>query len=432
MSRSRSHQSLRARRHQAAEAARAESAAQQPASEVAAAGDKRRSTVLLGWELGRGLYHVRQLLDLAESLAASGHRVVLALRDVVNPWPLLADVPYEVLPAPVFPTRAPAGRAPYLPSYADILGIHGFGEAAMLAATMRVWDHLLALVDPALVVCDHSPMLALTAQQRLPTLMIGDGFTLPPIHLGEFPLVLMNIPRVFPETALVSAVQSVLAARGAAVPETLPAAFANAQRFLAVLPELDPYAQVRQDPYQGPLASLPVPLPLPESRRYYAYLSGEYPAIDVVFQGLASTGASGQAYVRESTAEQRAKWRAMGIDILDQPRPLAEALAEVRVVVHHGGVGTSQEVLAAGRPQLIFPLHLENALNAAAMHRLGVAHYMIDRFPATDIPRGLTELLDLPTFTERATELSAGIAARGPWNARQHLAERCEALIRQG
>jgi UDP:flavonoid glycosyltransferase YjiC (YdhE family) len=46
---------------------------------------------------------------------------------------------------------------------------------------------------------------------------------------------------------------------------------------------------------------------------------------------------------------------------------------QARAVVHHGGIGTTQEALRAGRPQLVVPHGFDQPDNAQRMRRLGVA-----------------------------------------------------------
>ena len=57
--------------------------------------------------------------------------------------------------------------------------------------------------------------------------------------------------------------------------------------------------------------------------------------------------------------------------------------------------------MAAGRPQLLFPAHLEQLMNARRLHALGVAHYLTGQFPSADIGKGLRQLLTDPDVHRR-------------------------------
>jgi UDP:flavonoid glycosyltransferase YjiC (YdhE family) len=53
--------------------------------------------------------------------------------------------------------------------------------------------------------------------------------------------------------------------------------------------------------------------------------------------------------------------------------PFSLVLPRVRAIVHHGGIGTSAQALAAGIPQLVRPLAYDQFDNAHRLSRLGVA-----------------------------------------------------------
>jgi rhamnosyltransferase subunit B len=61
-------------------------------------------------------------------------------------------------------------------------------------------------------------------------------------------------------------------------------------------------------------------------------------------------------------------------------------LPHCRAIVHHGGVGTASQALAAGIPQLIRPLAFDQFDNATRVQRLGCGHWLRD-------DRRLTETL---------------------------------------
>lgn len=52
--------------------------------------------------------------------------------------------------------------------------------------------------------------------------------------------------------------------------------------------------------------------------------------------------------------------------------PFSAAMPRCRAVIHHGGVGTLSQALAAGIPQLIIPMAFDQPDNAARLRRLGV------------------------------------------------------------
>jgi UDP:flavonoid glycosyltransferase YjiC (YdhE family) len=49
------------------------------------------------------------------------------------------------------------------------------------------------------------------------------------------------------------------------------------------------------------------------------------------------------------------------------------------VVIHHGGINTTEAVLAVGRPQLFVPRHVEQLLNAQMAMAMGTGVAMQTR-----------------------------------------------------
>ena len=143
------------------------------------------STILIGWELGDGLGHVATMLDVANELAARGHRPVLVVKDLAVTRAFLRDVPYPVLQAPIFREQVPPSFR--TSSFADILAISGFGDADGLRILVNAWQSLVEMTGARLVVCNFAPSLCLAAYGVLPTVLVGTGFTVPPWTAMSFP-----------------------------------------------------------------------------------------------------------------------------------------------------------------------------------------------------------------------------------------------------
>lgn len=387
-------------------------------------------TVLLACELGGGMGHIDPLLRLARGLAEMGCRPVLATRNLALVWPKVCQTPFPLMQAPVYywqPFLAKGLNLGY--GYADTLARTGFQSEDTLLPMVKAWDHLLDLIRPVLVIADYSPVLCLAVYRTLPALNVGFGFILPPTDGPTFPPLLPGKPPLMPDDRLLEVVQAVQRQRGRPIPPTLTAAFADAESFLTVLPELDHYHRVRRHGHLGPMTELLPPQPWPEAPCYFAYLKATNPATEIILGALAQSGFPGQAYVLGAESALRTRLSRPGLEVLAAPLPLHEVLPRVRVVVHHGGINLAQQALAAGRPQLIFPEHLESALTAAQLHRLGVAHYMKDQYPPQPIQIGLRELITEARFADRARQLAEDIHTRGPWDPLPKILARCRELL---
>ena len=90
--------------------------------------------------------------------------------------------------------------------------------------------------------------------------------------------------------------------------------------------------------------------------------------------------------------------------------PLSALVPTCRVVVHHGGAGTTMNALVAGVPQLVLPHGADQHVNAAAVQQRGVglSHLPEEADPAT-VGRSL-QLLAEPAFSQAADEVRREIA----------------------
>ena len=80
-----------------------------------------------------------------------------------------------------------------------------------------------------------------------------------------------------------------------------------------------------------------------------------------------------------------------------QPLPFAQIFPRVCAVVHHGGIGTSAQALAAGVPQMVVPSAHDQPDNARRLERLGVgARLRYDEFSADIAAQKLSALLSAP------------------------------------
>lgn len=78
---------------------------------------------------------------------------------------------------------------------ADILAWNDLGDAAVTAALLSRWDRLLDALRPDLAVCEFAPLLRIACWQRLPTLRLGTGWSVPPIVGGRCPRSSRNAPK---------------------------------------------------------------------------------------------------------------------------------------------------------------------------------------------------------------------------------------------
>ena len=82
--------------------------------------------------------------------------------------------------------------------------------------------------------------------------------------------------------------------------------------------------------------------------------------------------------------------------------------------VHHGGIGTSATVLAAGKPQLVVPFAFDQPDNAARLRRLGVAATVLPNAPLRAWVKALSSLLSDPQVAVACRTVAATMASETP------------------
>ncbi|HEX5272995.1 MAG TPA: nucleotide disphospho-sugar-binding domain-containing protein [Gemmataceae bacterium] len=88
--------------------------------------------------------------------------------------------------------------------------------------------------------------------------------------------------------------------------------------------------------------------------------------------------------------------------------PFSEVLPRAAALVHHGGIGTSAQALAAGAPQLVMPMAHDQPDNAARLRRLGVAVSLPRaRFRGPTVAQALDELLGSKGVAENCRAVAA-------------------------
>ena len=388
------------------------------------------ATVLMGWELGGGLGHVMPLLVIARRLRDLGHRPIFAFSDVAGGAELPRREGFAVLQAPLWPLRRRRdGRVPPTANHADILATVGFADDRQLSANLGVWDALIELAQPDLVVADHSPGLCLAARGRVPVLVMGAGLPLPPPELEEFPVLQPKVRPLISQSLLFDRLNAAQSSRGEPPLPRLPALYDCEAHYVSCVPLLDPYAGHRDRPADGPLDPLPVAAPAPQERRIFVYYGVELPNVGSLMEGLARSGLEVDVYLRGATAAQRRALQRSTFRLFDSPPPLEEHLAECSHFVHHGGMGGAMACLAVGRPQVLIPSGLERWLNASALRSLGVARILRRKLTADDVATALRVAIADEALAARAAELAQGLDRGGPDGGLKRVIELCLSLI---
>jgi len=95
--------------------------------------------------------------------------------------------------------------------------------------------------------------------------------------------------------------------------------------------------------------------------------------------------------------------------------PFSRVLPRVAALVHHGGIGTSAQALAAGCRQLVTPFAHDQFDNADRLVRLGVARSIVaKKYTAASATRELSTLLDDAQVSDRCAEFANRLSGDDP------------------
>lgn len=341
-------------------------------------------TVLFAWELGAGSGHVVKIRHLASHLAAQGFRVVAAVTSLAA-VSVLDGVVDEIHRMPSW-RRAGAGEAPSSATLNDILVGAGLADEAFLDDLVAAWQRLYHALDPALVISEAAPAAALTARGRIPLVMTGNGFALPPHQMQAFPPLHTFSAPVFREDDTLGAVNTVARRFGLRTLDRLPQLFAGDAHLLHTLPLLDPYADHRVAPDYGlPIDYVPCAAN-PGARQVLVYLSQGVKIRDDVLAALRPVADRVRIHAPMMSEDDRTDLVRGGAQIEPEQMDLSQALSAARLVVHLGGSGLASEAVLAGVPQYLLVMHVEQHLTGMALERAGAGRLFTAYDSAQTLP----------------------------------------------
>ena len=332
-----------------------------------------KKRILLAWECGGGFGHAVRLLHIARRLQQEGYLPILALRYCDRHRELAATHAAQdaiVIQAPHF---QPSGMATLAArSFADLLTVAGFGDQNILTPLLRGWEKIIRTHRPDAVICDYSPTLQLFAQDKLPLILTGNGFVVPPGHGPDFPVLNDRAPPFMPLARVMAAVTASCRSCNLPAIDRLPALYTH-PACIDDLAILDIYAADRKndrtpDRFTTLLRKTTYPcIPPPEHAPVFIYLAAGHPELPAIIRAIKQQSGHFSAFIKGSTPVQQQSLAEAGVRIHKTLPDLATLLPTVRGVIHGSGIGLAQEALLAGVPQLLMPTDLEKTLTAAIL-----------------------------------------------------------------
>jgi len=371
------------------------------------------ATILITWELGGGLGHVSPLQPVVDALAQRGCGVVVAMRQVSHATMVFQHPSVRIVQAPYLAQRV---TLPFKLqcNFAHILHNVGFDDVRELRARTIAWETLYEMVNPDVIVCDHSPTALLASWQReVARLTIGTGFTCPPScqWLPNWrPTVEPDLERLHRHEAGVTHNVNQLLRDWKRPPLAfLTELYARVdETVLTTFAELDHYQHPRDGEYWGTLPGMPgVPpcWPEAEGKRIFGYLKPNS-HLPEILKGLIRLGLPTIVFVPGIPSESCPGFSTNLMRVVSEPLDMQRVAQECDVAITHGGHGTTVDMLLAGKPLLVLPQQLEQRLTAQNLQRIGAGIGVSPQQPKNAL-QGLRRVLHDPKFTAAAQQFAA-------------------------
>ncbi len=327
-----------------------------------------RRRIVIAWELGANLGHLLPLLALARALRSRGHRVLFAMRDLTNAA-RVAREGFAFLPAPASVHR---GRLQAYASYAAMLAGELFPTTGSTLVAALAWRSIMQAARAELLIADHAPAALLAARAlSVRTALYGAPFSIP---VAGAPLpTFANASARGVEAALLQRLNTVLDVLGASPLERVSDLYRAQTSLVRGVPEIDCFGPRAEQAYVTEVsadAGEAIPAwPRADGARALVYLkAGRY--VKTVLDALSAANASAIAYIG-GVPQQPAPRERRGLVISPTPYKASALMPQADFVVCNGNAGTVTQAVLAGKPLLMLPTYVEQALNAARVAQAG-------------------------------------------------------------
>jgi UDP:flavonoid glycosyltransferase YjiC (YdhE family) len=393
------------------------------------------ANVLFAWELGGAYGHLGRMLPLAKALHERGHKVSFALRELTEAQRLLGATGFKWYQAPLWTGRV-TGLPPAL-NHAELLMKFGFLNARALLGVCRAWRHLFELLQPELVVFDYAPTALLASRGlRMARLNMASGFFVPP-RVTPLPALRWWEPAPLArlrdsEQRTLSVANQVLYELGAPITNTMHDVLTCPDEVFTAFRDMDHFGGRTEGDFVGPIDSIgpgeDVAWPSTGSRRIFGYLKPDYGPLDKVLEVLDREDASVVVHIPGAPVRTQRRFTSAHMRITENPVDMVQASTTADIAVLHSGMGAGVHMLLQGKPVVLFPQQLEQAMLARVLEKAGVAA-VIDESAAGQFPRLLRRALADPALASAAKAFAARHQDHDAKRVVAGLADRCEQLM---
>jgi UDP:flavonoid glycosyltransferase YjiC (YdhE family) len=392
------------------------------------------SRILLAWELGTGVGHLAAFRTVAEALLARGHQLTLAARDTGSAAMVFSGLPVQIVQAPLC-VKTYNGLADPPLNFSEILMRFGYLDSAMLKGLLLGWRSLLELTQADRLVADHAPTALLAARERgIARITFGNPFSVPP---AVSPTPNMRDWLTVPAQRLQGSDATVVAAINAAMTQDAPPIaavheiFDGADRLFVGIPALDPYGARPSVHYLGlhsaSSGTAAANWPEGDGPRLFAYLRTDYPHMDACLRALSESAARSLVNLAGANPEIISRYGSARLRLSTGHVDMAAAASRCDAALCHGGLGTVNAMLRAGKPLLLLPAQLEQYLLACNVERLGAGLAVHPETAAPDFAGALHSILTDARFGKNAQAVAQRCSTPSVQQVIAHAVARIEA-----
>jgi hypothetical protein len=389
--------------------------------------------IVITWELGAGLGHLVRLKPLAEGLLQRGHKVWAIVKDLHSFEHLFGQTQVRRLQAPA--EARPRNPLQSVITFSQILHNVGLGDQAELRSRLCAWRNIFELIDPDLILCEHSPK-ALLASRGWPArrTIIGTGFSCPAVSSpmpNFWPKQPAPVEKLLEhEKRLTETANELLAEWGGPPLNALGDLYREIDaQFLATFAELDPYRDRPATTYWGCwpyLAGDRAEWPNGSGPKVLAYLK-PFSGLEALLSALVARRFPTLVVGSGFSLQLRRKFQSPTLRIVGRPVDMKQACSACDIVILNATHGSTAAALLAGKPTLLLPLVLEQALTAARVVDLGAAQAArIDR--STEMEQALDRIAQSEEYKSSALKFAARYAGFNPETQIEHIVEQLHAL----
>lgn len=332
------------------------------------------SQVVLVWEMGADLGHVTRLDALAKHLTTRGHSVTCVLSSLSEIQRIYLPPhtpPYQVIQGPSWPDRhSKLSRSPA--NLAEVLLSIGYHKPQLVAAKLGEWRAIFSQLHPDVIIYDYAPTALLATRDYLcKKISLDDPFSKPP---ETFPLPsfdqnakVSTANLAISDTRLVDIVNQVLVQFELSPIRQTSDLFASDKSFLLSIPELDPFAYLRNAAtYLGFIEAHDRDKKIAlnwntesTAKKVFAYLKPSYPKLKELLCNIVRLNIQGRFFIPHADQEILDICKNSNVQISNTPYDLSENLAPCDLVICHGGHSTLLQAALCGVPALVIPLQQE-------------------------------------------------------------------------